>query len=257
MPYPARFAQLYNWLVHGQSEPEAADELTFLVRVFAEVAGRPVRDVLDVGCGQGRILVPLLRQGYQVTGIDISPGMLEACRLRLEREGLEAPIREGGMETLEADAAYDAILGIDSVICYLRESDAIVETLRRFHRALRPGGVLVLDNWNALGNWRLLGVPQRYQFEEESFRIELEERCRFDTYSSLWDIEFRAVISKGGGVEEFHHVETLRVMTVPELQDYLRQAGFAAVHSYTDYSDERREGDPEQIQFVARRGPRE
>ncbi len=253
MPYPHRFAQLYNWLVHGQSQPGADDELAFLARVFAEDARRPVREVLDVGCGQGRILVPLLRQGYEVTGLDQSPGMLAACRRHLEREGLQGEVCEGSMETLEAEEAYDAILGIDSVICYLRESAAIVEVLRRFHRALRPGGVLVLDNWNALGNWRLLGVPQRYQFEEAAFSMELEERCRFDSVASLWEIEFRATVREGAAPEEFHHVETLHVMTVSELVHYLQQAGFAAVRTYTDYIDEPSEGDPEQIQFVAQR----
>ena len=46
--------------------------------------------VLEIGCGTGRVLLPIARAGVDMTGMDASPEMLEICRRRLQSEGLSS-----------------------------------------------------------------------------------------------------------------------------------------------------------------------
>jgi len=59
------------------------DDAGFWQAIAAAVGGGPI---LELGCGTGRVLLPLARAGYEITGIDLSVGMLERCRARLQSE---------------------------------------------------------------------------------------------------------------------------------------------------------------------------
>lgn len=255
MPYQPDFARLYSWVVHGEAEPEAtAEEVEFLRWAFRSLAQREVRQVLDVGCGQGRLLLALVQAGYEVTGLDNSPEMLSICRDRLQRRGIEAELVEATMEAAGAGREYDALIAMDSVVCYALETDHLLQLLEGFRRALRPGGVLVLDNWNMLGSWRLLQGPRRFGAQGPELRVTGREWNRYDSFRSRWEIEISASVQQGGRTRKLRNVETLRALTVPETEAHLRRAGFAWVRAFRDYRPEDDTSpDPEQVQFVALR----
>lgn len=254
-PYGREFARAYDLLIHGRDEAEAhPHEVAFVRRVFAETARRPVRDVLDVGCGRGRFLVPLARAGYRLSGVDISRDMLEECGRRLEREGLEAELAGTSMEALEYEQQFDALLCLDSVICYLLETERLLETLCRFHRALRPGGVAVLDNWNMLAQWALLDRPRQEQIQGEHIRVEYREHDSYESLTSLFRMRIEGEVHEGGETRSLRHEEVLRVTTVEEMKMALGLAGFAEVTVHPDYGYGAREPlNPESLSFVALR----
>lgn len=255
MPYQPEFARLYNWVVHGEAEPQPApEEMDFLNWSFRNLAQREVREVLDIGCGQGRLLIPLAQEGWRMSGLDSSPEMLAVCRRRLERLGVNANLEVAGMESLEDEQAYDALIALDSVVCYAMETPMLLDLLHRFRRALRPGGILVVDNWNMLGNWRLLSEPHRFGARGSEIQVEGEERNRYDSFRSIWSIEVTARVREGGRTRTFRNTETLRALAIPELKAYLLEVGFDWVGVFRDYRPEDETSpDPEQVQYVALR----
>ena len=56
--------------------------------------------VLDVGCGYGRIAVPLARAGFDVTGLDIAPNLVRAARREAARRGVALTLDVGSMTSL-------------------------------------------------------------------------------------------------------------------------------------------------------------
>lgn len=96
--------------------------------------------VLDVGCAAGAMAAELLRRGADVTGIDLSPGMVEAARLRCAGRGrfLVANLAD---PLPFPDAAFDGIVA-SLVLHYLRDWASPVTQLARI---LRPGGWLVFS----------------------------------------------------------------------------------------------------------------
>ena len=126
------------WAEFNEADP---DELAFY-RGVVERDGQPA---LDLGCGTGRLLVPLLQAGLDVDGCDISPDMLAQCREQAARDGLSPALYQQAIHELDLPRRYRTIYICDSFgIGGQREQD--LEALRRCHRHLAPGGTLVFSH---------------------------------------------------------------------------------------------------------------
>jgi 2-polyprenyl-3-methyl-5-hydroxy-6-metoxy-1,4-benzoquinol methylase len=111
----------------------------------------PGAHLLDYGCGPGRIAGLLAQEGYRVLGVDPSLPMIEAARGQsLPDTNLTFEHVEPGGSDLPT-AAYEAVV-CSSVIEYVEDPASL---LAEFHRALKPGGALVLSYSNWWSLWRL------------------------------------------------------------------------------------------------------
>lgn len=98
------------------------------------------KTILDLGCGSGESLVPLVKRGARVIAIDISPDLIQLATQRLNSYGLSAEVRVG--------SAYDTGLSNDSVdvvfcMALLHHLD-LPRARQEIYRVLRPGGVFIL-----------------------------------------------------------------------------------------------------------------
>src|SRR5450631_2515943 len=88
---------------------DTAYPLEYAFYLVGDIRGKTV---LDLGCGTGENIVPLVSRGAQVVGIDLSPDLIALAQLRLRNAGLEAELRVG--------SAYDTGLesgSVDIVFC--------------------------------------------------------------------------------------------------------------------------------------------
>lgn len=117
-----------------------------LMRVGPVAAGDAL---LEIGIGTGRIALPLLREGVNVTGVDISPLMVERLRTNLARQHAAEPERPWGALTLEmadmtalpfADGRFDAVVAVHVLHLVPQWHAALDEVLR----VIRPGGPLLI-----------------------------------------------------------------------------------------------------------------
>jgi len=143
-----RFARLYDW-----------EHDRYLVDVdvhlgFARRFGGPV---LEMACGSGRLLAPLARAGFEVTGVDSSGAMLERARSRLAALGLEARLVEQRLESLHLDGQFRTILvGLDSFGLLPRREDQLA-AMRGAREHATHDAALVIDVAN--GNLRGASEP--------------------------------------------------------------------------------------------------
>jgi ubiquinone/menaquinone biosynthesis C-methylase UbiE len=114
---------------------------------------KPGLCVLDVGCGDGLLVVELARQGAEVTGLDTDPAMLAAARERADAAGVEARFVPGRAETLPfADDTFDRVTA-SALLCLVSDR---TQVLSEMARVLKPGGRLVLGDLGARSFWALI-----------------------------------------------------------------------------------------------------
>jgi SAM-dependent methyltransferase len=117
----------------------------FFERVLFEdgrewVCSRASGEVLEVAVGTGRNF-PFYPAGVRLTGIDLSPAMLEIARKRAGELGLNADLRESDAQELPfPDASFDTVVCTLSLCNIPDDRRAIAE----MKRVLRPGGILLL-----------------------------------------------------------------------------------------------------------------
>src|SRR6266508_3451046 len=114
--------------------------------VCAQAAG----DVLEVAIGTGRNL-PHYPPGIRLTGIDLSPAMLELARRQAQQLNVEVDLRLGDAQALELpDASFDTVVCTLSLCAIPDQRQAVAE----MRRVLRPGGrLLLLDHVAAAPRW--------------------------------------------------------------------------------------------------------
>jgi SAM-dependent methyltransferase len=171
-------------------------------------------EVLDVGCGPGWLSELLARCGYSVTGIDISPDMVEIARERIAAlgdigEGIEAQAEFHAMPVRELpwSSRFDAAILYDT----MHHFDDEVATLEAIRRTLVPGGQLFIHE----------GVlPAKGSAGEQSL---IEEMQRYGTLESPFDPEYLAEV-----VERAGFVQVRRFAEVDELVDLSSAGGLLA-----------------------------
>lgn len=109
--------------------------------LFTFLEPRDGMRVLDIGCGTGNYSLALAKAGLKVTGIDISPAMLEKARITVKARGLKVSFLEGDALQLPfRDNSFDAVISA-TALEFVPDLDA---ALGEAYRVLKPGGRLVV-----------------------------------------------------------------------------------------------------------------
>jgi SAM-dependent methyltransferase len=130
--------------------PSAAELISAAGELIAERAELSGDErVLDVACGSGNATIPAARSGATVTGLDITPELLDAGRRKAAEAGVEIEWVEGDAEQLPfEDGSFDAVTSLFGVMFAPDHQRAADEMAR----VLRPGGRLVVGSWKPEGH---------------------------------------------------------------------------------------------------------
>jgi SAM-dependent methyltransferase len=174
--------------------------------VVGRMAAREGQRWLDLACGTGAVAELAARTGASVTGIDLSPGLIETAKARAADQGLDIDYRVGDCERLGdvEDASFDIVTSTCGVM-FAPDHDA---TARELARVTKPGGRIGLANWEPQG-----GVGRMFKVMAP-FQPAPPPSSPFD-----WGDEDRVRELLGGAFDLVleHHLSTLRV---PSGEDY-------------------------------------
>jgi SAM-dependent methyltransferase len=111
---------------------------------LAREAGGPV---LDVACGTGRVLIPLLQAGVDVEGVDLFAPMLERLRRKAQALDLQPRLHQADMRAFRIPRRFALVIIPFNSFVHNLTSAAQIETLRRCRDHLLPGGLLAFDGF--------------------------------------------------------------------------------------------------------------
>ncbi len=110
-------------------------------RAIIEQYGQPA---LDIGCGIGRLLLPMLGDGVDIEGVEPSADMLALCRERAATRGLQPVLHQQLLQTLDVTRRYRTIFVSCGTLHLVIDRAEVVDCLRCLHDHLLPGGAVVL-----------------------------------------------------------------------------------------------------------------
>lgn len=156
MTYLSLEAKLHDpfWANEGK-----AAELPLLCNFLKDHPGRS----LEIGSGSGRLLFPLLREKFEIEGLELSPDMLALARDTAEREGLKPLLHEGNQDDFTLPGLYSAI-AIPAFTLQLSEDPQGV--LGRCHEHLEPGGGLYITTF--LPWVEIVGEMEEGEWEDDN-----------------------------------------------------------------------------------------
>jgi SAM-dependent methyltransferase len=120
-------------------------EVAFLKDAEARHARRPVRSIIELGCGTGAITVALSRQGYQVAGLDLARPMLDFARSKVAQQGLAVELFLKDMAEFSLFRRFDAAACFRNTFSYLNPVERAASHFRHVAQHVEPGGVYVID----------------------------------------------------------------------------------------------------------------
>ncbi len=126
------------WPMWGDHETEYARYCEHVVRLIDRQARPPVRTLLDISCGGGKNCYNL-KQRFAVTGLDLSPAMLDLAGAL----NPECRFVQGDMRDFSLGGTFDAVLMDDGISLMANRAD-LRAALACAYRHLRPGGVMVV-----------------------------------------------------------------------------------------------------------------
>jgi SAM-dependent methyltransferase len=187
--------------------------------------------LLDVGCGTGALFSEYGSRGVQVTGLEPDADFRTAA---LER-AKDIEVRAGGFADIEDRAVFDVVAAINGPLYYLTRPADRADALARCFRALRPGGVLVLD----LANFVAMLPDFRESVEHGSTLagrpVVLVRRHSVDPHDATFLVD-ESYAWVGESAPFYTQRYTLGIVTFPEIDHIARAAGFEDVRTYTSFT---------------------
>jgi len=103
------------------------------------------KKILELGCGTGRLTIPLAKSGATITGIDLNDDMLEICKSKIPAN-LDIKLVNGDMTQYSLEDTFDLIIAPCNVINHLLSLDQIEKMINCSKLHLNIGGRLIIDN---------------------------------------------------------------------------------------------------------------
>jgi SAM-dependent methyltransferase len=201
-------------------EERTEREVELIWNLLALEAGM---EVLDLACGHGRIANRLAERGCRVTGLDVTPLFLELAQNDARERGVDVEYVEGDMRSLPWAERFDRVVIWFTSFGYFVD-DENRQVLEEAHRALRPGGLLAIEN-NHLPPLLRVWMPDRVSERDGNLMI---DRGEYDPLTGRGVTE--RIVVRDGRVRRFHY--TVRLFTFIELRDWLLRTGFVQVDGY-------------------------
>ncbi len=249
-------ARYYDLIHHDMDED---------LPMWLELADDAAGPVLEIGCGTGRLLLPLAQSGQSVTGLDLSDAALNTARSKLQAAGLppnQVPLVQADMRRFDLPSHDFALAMLPlNTFMHCHTIDDQLATLQAIRQHLRPDGQLVIDLFfpDAV---MLAEVDGRLYFEDETVddvtghAVQWFWRHDIDPATQMRHLVYMLDdIAPDGAVHRVTLPLSLRFFYRFEMELLLQQAGFLVETIFGDYDMHPfDEGSPRMI-FVARRTP--
>jgi len=231
------YAPFYDW---ENAQTLGRRDVPFWRRLTSTANG----SVLELGCGTGRVSVPLAKAGVDLVGVDRSSPMLQRAQARVARAWRHRPTAISDQPSLiRADiralpfiaGSFAMVLAPYGILQSLIRARDLAATLASVARVIEPGGTFGIDLVPDVPKWREYRNRVQLRGESNGARLTLVESVAQDRRRHLTMFEQRYIERRGDEVREHRFDLTFRTLSVPAMSRQLERAGFSVAAVLGDY----------------------
>lgn len=192
--------------------------------------------VLELGCGTGRVTLPLRAAGIDITALDLAPTMISSLREKAIAQNLKIKTIIGDLCDFQMNSTFDLIIVPYKALQHATDYKSIAGFFESIHKHLKPYGRFVIDVFNP--STELLSRSPRIRqlfstYNDRNRRVSIIESNRYDAATQinhiLWEhLDDRNVLLHKSKL-------TMRMFFPQELDALFRSNGFVIDAKYGDY----------------------
>lgn len=205
----------YLRTVRAPTRKQIANQCDFIEK---RLGLKPGATLLDVACGLGQQVIELTARGYASVGVDLSLAMLSRASEEAQSRNMRINFLHADMRDLSFEANFDAVTCLGTSLGYF-DDDTNRKVMERLLRALKPGGVLLLDVVNR--DYVIRSQPNLIWFEGEG--CVCMEESEFNFFTSRLHVKRTVILDTGRQLENEY---SLRLYSLHELGQLLNASGF-------------------------------
>lgn len=231
------YASYYNLLYQDKEYGAEANYIICLINKYCKDA----KSILNLGCGTGRHDYIFATNGYDVTGVDMSPQMVEIAKQGAIENHFKGTVQffEGDIRSLRLKNQYDVVLALFHVMSYQITNDDLHKAFETAQIHLKPGGVFIFDCWYGPGVLTDPPAVRLKKFENEELEVKRIARPISHPNENVIDVNYDIIIKekKTSRYTEVSEKHRMRYLFKPELELFFKEANLDLLH-HTEWMTE-------------------
>ena len=236
----AGYSRYYDLLYRDK---DYAGESRYVANLI-EKAAPSSRSVMEIGCGTGAHAAELARQGYDVTGVDMSEGMLTAAEMR--KKGMPPGLASrlsfalGDARTVRLDRRFNAVISLFHVMSYQTSNGDLAAAFATARAHLLPGGVFVFDCWYGPAVLRQWPSVTKKRLSDESTEVHRVATPEIHVNRNVVDVNYDVEVTDINTrvTETLQETHSMRYLFTPEIALALETAGMKLMDSKAWMTDD-------------------
>jgi len=193
--------------------------------------------ILELACGTGRLTIPLARQGFDITGLDISDAMLKVAREKAKREHLSCTFIKADCREFSISGIFNLIFIPFNSIAHIHDRASFEALCQAVKNHLAPDGRFIVDMFNPRLERFMSDPNKRYAVAEYEDpygheKVTITENNVYDKKTQINHIKWYYKIGKK---EEFSVELNMRIYFPQELDNLLYYNGLEIIEKYGDF----------------------
>lgn len=239
-------AQVYDSLMY---DADGGEWFSYIHELLKRAGVPPKSRILEVGCGTGRVTLPIAQAGFDVVALDASEEMLGEAAEKLRENALPVHFVCGDMQDFALPKPVAAVVCACDGVNYLTEDGDAEAFFDRCHGNLIPGGALAFD----LSSHKKLtqNIGNNVFFDDGDVVTCL---WRNQVSGNLLHMDLTFFVQEGELYRRMDEEQLQRAYRIDEIAGMLKNAGFSSVEAFAFNTWDPATEENERIQFLAVKG---
>jgi len=222
------YSKYYDLFYKEKNYKAEVQYVNELIKKFSSI---DCKTLLDIGCGTGKHLKFFKELGYLVSGIDLSPDMINEAKKNLsQKDGLFCC----SSTDFNLNLKYDVIISLFHVINYITTNKNLQKTFKNISEHLSNGGVFIFDFW--YGPAVLSDKPsiKIKRLEDDFIKAIRITEPELKVNENIVNVNFEVIIEnkKTKSIEKIYETHKMRYFFLPEIEFFLENSNLKILDSF-------------------------